>query len=137
MPLTCSAVSFSLLLSGPLLELHLTKVHNGASTLVHTVLLLLGKAQNVEGILQVVVIYLFPGGLIAYVGKVGSTTYLICRTAPELLIILIPTLPAADYGFKGNEESCVKNEMIVVFIFQSNCTSVNNCTVLWIPSFSS
>lgn len=46
------AVSFSLFFATPLLELHATHVHNGGGDLVDVVLLLLGEAQDVEGLLH-------------------------------------------------------------------------------------
>ena len=49
--LTFSAVSFCLLLSLLLLELHVTKVHDGSRQLIDAVLLLLGEAQDIESFL--------------------------------------------------------------------------------------
>lgn len=49
---TClSAVSLSLFLTTPLLELHASHVHDGGGDLVYVILLGLGEAQNVEGLL--------------------------------------------------------------------------------------
>lgn len=45
------AVLLSLLLATTLLELHATHVHDSGGDLVHILLLLLGEAQNVEGLL--------------------------------------------------------------------------------------
>ena len=47
-----SSISLSLLLTGSLLELHLSKVKYCSSALVHTKLLTLGEAKNVKGLLQ-------------------------------------------------------------------------------------
>ena len=49
---TTCAISFCLLLSWPLLELHLSEPQNCSSTLVHTELLLLFEAQHGEGLLK-------------------------------------------------------------------------------------
>jgi len=46
-----SAISFSLFLSTPLLELHATHVHDGGCDLVNVVLLFLCETQNIEGLL--------------------------------------------------------------------------------------
>ena len=45
------AVRFALFLSGSLLELHRTDLHDSRSDLVHVVLLLFAEAQHVEGFL--------------------------------------------------------------------------------------
>lgn len=47
------AVLLSLLLATTLLELHATHVHDSGGDLVHILLLLLGEAQDVEGLLLV------------------------------------------------------------------------------------
>lgn len=46
-----SAVSLSLFLATPLLELHATHVHDSGSDLVYVVLLLLGETKHVHGLL--------------------------------------------------------------------------------------
>lgn len=46
------AFSLSLLLTTTLLELHATHVHNSGGDLVHVELLLVGEAQDVEGLLH-------------------------------------------------------------------------------------
>lgn len=46
-----SSVSLSLFLATPLLEFHTTHVHDGGGDLVDVVLLFLGEAQDVEGLL--------------------------------------------------------------------------------------
>lgn len=46
-----NTVSLSLLLTTPLLELHATHVHDSGGDLVDVVLLLLGEAQHVKGLL--------------------------------------------------------------------------------------
>lgn len=45
------AVSFSLFLTTPLLELHATHVHYSGGDLVYVVLLFLGETKDVEGLL--------------------------------------------------------------------------------------
>ena len=52
---TGGSVSFSLLLSGPLFELHFTKMHDGGCALEHTVLLFRRETQNIEGILRITI----------------------------------------------------------------------------------
>lgn len=47
--LTSGAISFSLLLPGSLLELHLSEMHDGRCALVHAQLLLLCETQHVKG----------------------------------------------------------------------------------------
>lgn len=49
---TLRGVHFSLLLSGLLLELHVAKVHDAPSQLIHADLLLGAEAQHVKGYLQ-------------------------------------------------------------------------------------
>lgn len=51
MKLYLSAIGFGLLLAPPLLELQLTKVHDGSSQLVHVLLVDLAEAKDVEGFL--------------------------------------------------------------------------------------
>ena len=52
MTLTGGSISLSLLLSGSLLELHLTEVDDGSGTFVEGALLLGGESQHVEGVLR-------------------------------------------------------------------------------------
>lgn len=46
-----SAIGFSLFFTTPLLEFHATHVHDGRGDLVDVILLFLGEAQHVEGLL--------------------------------------------------------------------------------------
>lgn len=46
-----SAIGLSLFFTTPLLEFHATHVHYGRGDLVDIILLLLGEAQHVEGLL--------------------------------------------------------------------------------------
>lgn len=50
--LTLGAVGLGLLLSLLLLELHVSKVHDGSDDLIAAVLLLRSEAQRVHGVLQ-------------------------------------------------------------------------------------
>lgn len=47
-----SSIGFGLLLTPPLLELHLSHVHDGGGDLVHVLHLCFAEAQNVEGFLK-------------------------------------------------------------------------------------